>query len=256
MIFNMQSGGVMPDQYLETTTITPGAQNQVIEEGTYLRGPLTIQGDADLTPAKLPKDVNLFGIQGTRQPDYGTNVWAKCTYTPAQSVVNPTFTLTLADSTSKNFILKSFSFDISSVKDWKGFLDGFANTNGKGSKFNANGFYCHNDAKTLSFTVTNIDLAAQTVTISLNSIISTYQTTGTFKYTGTKTIPLSVNGIVAYAVNDELSAYPNRAVHTDGYYYELLASAASANVMTLSDGALDTVQQDYRDQIETEVSNA
>lgn len=70
------------------------------------------------------------------------------------------------------------------------------------------------------------------------------------------TISNTVTLAETFIVNDNPSAYPNNGYHTDGYYYELIASTASANVMSLSDGALDTVQQDYRDQIETEVSNA
>lgn len=59
-----------------------------------------------------------------------------------------------------------------------------------------------------------------------------------------------------YIVNDDSSVYPNGDFHTDGYYYELIGSISSANVMSLSDTALMTVQQDYRDTIETEVSDA
>lgn len=59
-----------------------------------------------------------------------------------------------------------------------------------------------------------------------------------------------------YIVNDDSSAYPNEDYGKGGYYYKLLAQVTSANVASLSDTTLMTVQQDYRDQIETEVSNA
>ena len=62
--------------------------------------------------------------------------------------------------------------------------------------------------------------------------------------------------LINFVVNDDSSAYPDRAIHTDGYYYELLAQISSANAASLSDNALETVQQDYRNTIETEVSNA
>ena len=47
-------------------TITPSTANQTISAGQYLSGTQTILGDADLVASKLPEDVNLFGVQGTR----------------------------------------------------------------------------------------------------------------------------------------------------------------------------------------------
>lgn len=69
MIFNMQSGGVVPSQYLDEQTITPGTADLVISAETYLRGDLTIAGDADLIPENIKKGVNLFGITGTAETD-------------------------------------------------------------------------------------------------------------------------------------------------------------------------------------------
>ena len=81
MIFNMQSGGVVPDQYLEEQTITPGIADQVINAGTYLRGALTILGDPDLIPANIKEGVNIFGVDGTLSEgpkiDIGINVLNK-----------------------------------------------------------------------------------------------------------------------------------------------------------------------------------
>ena len=59
-----------------------------------------------------------------------------------------------------------------------------------------------------------------------------------------------------FVVDNDVAAYPDGAYHTDGYYYDLLASVASANVMMLSDGAVATVQDDYRTQVEGEVSQS
>lgn len=79
MIFNMGGGGVVPKYNKDAETITPGTSDQVIPLGTYLRGDLTIAGDANLIPEKLPRDLNLFNVQGTRQPEYGLYVWKKLT---------------------------------------------------------------------------------------------------------------------------------------------------------------------------------
>lgn len=74
---------------------------------------------------------------------------------------------------------------------------------------------------------------------------------------GSKTVSKAeVFDILDYVVDDDASAYPNNALHTDGLYYRLLAQVASANVMSLSDEAVATVQDDYRTQVEGEVSQS
>ena len=70
------------------------------------------------------------------------------------------------------------------------------------------------------------------------------------------TFPEVKGNLIGFVTSDDPSAYPDGAVHTDGYYYELFGQVTSANVMSLSDNAVATVQQDYRNTIETEVSNA
>lgn len=64
MIFNMQSGGVVPDRTIDAQTITPGTADKEIKAGTYLRGKTTIKGDADLIAANIKKGVEIFGVTG------------------------------------------------------------------------------------------------------------------------------------------------------------------------------------------------
>lgn len=64
MIINMTSGGVVPERIIDEETITPGTENVVLEEGTYLRGPLTILGDEDLIPENIIKGKEIFGVIG------------------------------------------------------------------------------------------------------------------------------------------------------------------------------------------------
>lgn len=71
----------------------------------------------------------------------------------------------------------------------------------------------------------------------------------------TKTIQETKGTISGFVVDDDASAYPDGGTQ-GGYYYELLAQVASANVMSLSDDALETVQADYREQIVSEVSQS
>lgn len=85
MIFNMQSGGVVPDQYLDAQTITPGTAGKVIKAGTYLKGAQTIKGDPDLIPENIKDGVEIFGKVGTLKKE-GLYVWKKC-----QNDTNHTF---------------------------------------------------------------------------------------------------------------------------------------------------------------------
>lgn len=80
MIFNMQSGGMIPDDILDAQTITPGTSNKVIAAGTYLRGAQTILGDADLLPGNIKEGVNIFGVEGTHKEIQTTlPLWYKYT---------------------------------------------------------------------------------------------------------------------------------------------------------------------------------
>lgn len=76
MILNMGGGGLVPENNLEATTITPGTGNQIIPKGTYLRGDLTVTGDSDLIPENIRKGIDIFGVigamsEGVSGIDYG-----------------------------------------------------------------------------------------------------------------------------------------------------------------------------------------
>lgn len=73
-------------------TITPGTTNQTIASGTYLTGTQTIAGDVDLVASNIKKDVNIFGVTGTYEPndfvitltqDSNENWVPDCTYAEA-----------------------------------------------------------------------------------------------------------------------------------------------------------------------------
>lgn len=70
------------------------------------------------------------------------------------------------------------------------------------------------------------------------------------------TIRYYIGKLINFVINNNPDAYPARGYGLFGYYYILLAAAASANVMNLTNDALETVQQDYRNRIEEEVGNA
>ena len=252
MIINMQSGGVVPERIIDAQTITPGTEDQIISAGTYLRGNLTIAGDADLIPAKLPNDVNLFGVQGTRRIKEGLNVWSKYNAVAASC----TATLSLIDNSTSSPV---FQVNLSGEESLynSSYLIGktFAlNTSTHGvCSFTINSL--------TSATFTNSALGTRTVTLTYNENARTLTIKDFSGVESIKTnIDLTINDYVKtlleFVIDDDSTAYPNGAVHTDGYYYELLGQVSSANVMSLSDNAVAAVQQDYRDTIETEVSNA
>ena len=252
MVINMQSGGVVPERIIDAQTITPGTEDQIISAGTYLRGNLTIAGDADLIPAKLPNDVNLFGVQGTRRIKEGLNVWSKYNAVAASC----TATLSLIDNSTSSPV---FQVNLSGEESLynSSYLIGktFAlNTSTHGvCSFTINSL--------TSATYTNAALGTKTVTLIYNESTRKLTINSFMKVESIgKNIDLTINDYVKtlleFVIDDDSAAYPNGAVHTDGYYYELLGQVSSANVMSLSDNALATVQQDYRDTIETEVSNA
>ena len=252
MIINMQSGGVVPERIIDAQTITPGTEDQIISAGTYLRGNLTIAGDADLIPAKLPNDVNLFGVQGTRRIKEGLNVWSKYNAVAASC----TATLSLIDNSTSSPV---FQVNLSGEESL------YNSSYLIGKTFALNTIYygvCSFTINSLtSATSTNSALGTKTVTLTYNENARTLTIKDFSRVESIKTnIDLTINDYVKtlleFVIDDDSTAYPNGAVHTDGYYYELLGQVSSANVMSLSDNAVAAVQQDYRDTIETEVSNA
>lgn len=251
MIINMQSGGVVPERILDAQTITPSTVNQVFEEGTYFRGALTILGDADLLAKNIPEDVNLFGIQGTRPSNFGANVWSRHDKKPNQTVA---LSVTFVNS---GFQISTGNTDFTHADVTNEILDGlrvilkYDTSTYMYFDFYANGTYklTYNDGST---TIKNY-----TYNQSTGIIGGIGYTPGSWSISGVsgnnRSIPYTTYG---YIVSNDSTAYPSNGTHTDGYYYELLAQVSSTNAASLSDTALMTVQQDYRDTLEEEVSNA
>ena len=255
MIINMQSGGVVPERILDAQTITPSTENQVIAAGSYLRGVLTVLGDADLIPANIKEGVNIFGVDGT--PQIGLNVWRKSEIvTPQISVVNPSITFYDKDSDYYKWKFTANNFNLSQAvnsNNWKTFFDGF--------KADDN-IYLEYKSYSLYAMVKN--MYAQ----SIDSYGATDATHGyfertdwssrnnyTYTYPGTKIIQNGVFTPVGFIVHNNSNAYPNGG-EKDGYWYELIGQVTAANTLSLSENTIKTIQADYRDQIETEVSNA
>lgn len=55
--------GTIPD--LRATTYIPTTEDQIFEAGSYIVGPQTIKGDANLLPQNIKNGVSIFGVEGT-----------------------------------------------------------------------------------------------------------------------------------------------------------------------------------------------
>ena len=182
----------------------------------------------------------------------GLYVWTRHYYTPEETITNPTFVGVepILNSAYDRIKIEDESFDITRISDFKTFFNGFNSTDGRM-------LYIENDvlkwykpraAQTIStFNTSSKLLLTKTTTTTLKEERYTYV------FSGTKTLKPVIGNIKDYVIDDDPSAYPNGGTK-DGYYYELLASAPSTNAMSLSDNALAVVQQDYRNQIITEVN--
>jgi hypothetical protein len=71
---------------LEAAEITPGASNQVIAAGNYLKGDQTIKGDANLVAANIAKGKSIFGVTGTYDP--AASAW-NTIYTNLETSLDP-----------------------------------------------------------------------------------------------------------------------------------------------------------------------
>ena len=246
-------GGVVPKYNRDAEIITPGTSDQVIPVGTYLRGTLTILGDSDLVPEKLPEDVNLFGVQGAREINSGIYAWTKNTYIPEEPLTNPSFTA-IASGDSKIITIYSKSFDYAKIGNYVDFFDGFAYGNNNYFRFAKENGVLYFYSGTDKYKVSSFSTSSNKFT--LDGYLSTYTNfDGTFTPSGSKSYPACKNELIGYVVSNDVSDYPENGI-LNGYWYELLAQVSSANVMSLSDDALATVQSDYRDTIVQEVSES
>lgn len=61
--------GTIPSQ--EALTITPGTASTTIDAGVFLKGIITVLGDANLVPGNIVKGKTIFGVTGTYEGSGG-----------------------------------------------------------------------------------------------------------------------------------------------------------------------------------------
>lgn len=248
---------VHPTPSQEKTVIPTADGFKVSPETGKLLSAVFVDGDIDLVAGNIKQGVNIFGVDGSFDNSHGAYVWSKSeVMQPEISYTNPAISVKTVQS-GKNITITSSEIDFTKIPtaDLKNFFNGFTNgtqyfyLSGSVLVFQINsGYYQSIESITVN--------SANSVTMVMSSGFDGYGTTYTLSYSGKKTVQeLSVNTI-GFVVSNDSSDYPSAGEHTDGYYYELIGSVSSTNIMSLSDNALMTVQQDYRNTIETEVSNA
>lgn len=175
---------------------------------------------------------------------------------PEIAYENPQITISIkAGATTATITAQNF--DLTKVSDWSTFFEGFKAIETYNTYPNISGNYLRLNS---GYSMQIKSFTASSETTGTFSLGSSYASGSAYSsplsYTGTKVVQSLEANTLGFVVDDDPTAYPDGAAHTDGYYYELLGQVLSANVMSLSDTALATVQQDYRDTVESEVSNA
>lgn len=265
MILNMGGGGVVPIQNLGATTITPGTENQVIPLGTYLRGDLTILGDPDLIPENIRIDRDIFGVNGLSGS--GQYVWEKSHIALesvqsnvaeevwfaglAKSSTTATVTVYYADSVEYN--PDTGLFTLVNPKELTAVVYG---SNNNSAFHGLRGKYII--PATNRFSTPTLKTGSTVYYIGTSSAFAYYSGSEGMSAKANTAYKVTMQNVkgdsICFVVSDDVSEYPSGGPHSDGYWYNLLASVASANVMSLTNEALATVQNDYRNQIENEVS--
>lgn len=159
---------------------------------------------------------------GKSSSNIGKYVWSRREYTPEKTISNLSFTATLPKISDEReyWNITNANYDTSRISNFLDFYEGFYRSDVsyyKFQKISGTLYYSEgSNREVVSATAEKIIFYNYTV----NAIERVY----TFKHDGPKTLNAIIGAIKDYVVSDDSSAYPNGAVHTDGYYYELLAS--------------------------------
>lgn len=91
-------------------TITPTTTDQTIASGTYLTGAQTINGDANLLPENIKKDVTIFNVVGTHEGGLTEDTLLKSLRNQTTSVEDDTLTSIRSYGLAYMTLLTSVSF--------------------------------------------------------------------------------------------------------------------------------------------------
>lgn len=243
----------------QAKSVTPSALQQIVTPDTdKLLNKVTVAGDSDLVAGNIKKGVNLFGVNGSFDNSIGLYAWAKyranlvkvdtsaenewvftsTKYTPTEikSLLTPdsgkngqTIFAFTQDSDSRGTCTVSYGEDgiLFSVKYYVGTSS--AKLSGVLDKDN-DGVIGAN-----SYTV-SVDRGSGTTSAAI------------FFNSGTALLTPVKGDFVNYVVSDSEDTYPDKAVHTDGYYYEKVVeglrmatgsfswSSSTTNTMTFTHG--------------------
>lgn len=178
----------------------------------------------------------------------GLYIWKKYEYIPSKDIVNPTMNVTVETT---NLYINSASFDYSGFPTIADYVDGssadsiFLRDFLSGFSDSVNSFSVSNNSLyflkgTTMYQCRNAKPSTNgRYYVMLNS--NTYlNSTTTFTYNGTKTIPAKIGDMVGYVVSDKENEYPDKEVK-DGYYYEKCNSASLTELLELEEVEKGTV---------------
>lgn len=194
----------------------------------------------------------------------GLNAWKKSLEVqPEISVKNPTLTIKCYMETYTEVYITSNVINFTKIEDFMAFLDGFSAASGasypKIVKGYTGGYIVRidfNSGYTVYVEKINVNSASK-ITLVLQSGYSWngYDTNYALSYTGVKKIQSQILETAGFVVNDDASKYPSGAMHTDGYWYDLIGQVSAANAYGLNDALLETIKDDTVDEITAEVVN-
>ena len=89
----------------DSTTYTPGTNNQTISAGTYLTGTQTIKGDSNLVDNNIKYGVSIFGVNGSYKGVSVTKVFSGTVYATSRSTLSISLPEDISNLTLSMFAL-------------------------------------------------------------------------------------------------------------------------------------------------------
>ena len=88
MILNALGGPVKIEKFVPRQVITPGTELISFPERSYFYEGLTVEGDPNLIPENIAKDVRIFNVTGTMSGGEGKHAWKKYNGEPTTHTIS------------------------------------------------------------------------------------------------------------------------------------------------------------------------
>ena len=245
-VINMIGGG-KPTQ---EKTVTPTAAGlTVTQDSGKLLSQVTVAGDSDLVAGNIKKGVNVFGVNGSFDNSEGLYAWKRSDFeyveksnTTAQPIF---FTKEATNQTINFYCADSYTFDANTG------LFTLVNPT-MASVVYGSSASLEDAGYVMPFSPSgNIMVQPFSRPSSRGNIWNTsagvYITVSNSSYTHTSyTSAINMVDPENYIVSDNENAYPNGAVHSDGYYYEKVGEGPDVSSVGFTKG--ETIEVDCASQ--------